>query len=641
MRSRRHVVLLSAAALFLFGLNIWGYDLWPPDEPRFAEVTREMMASGDYLTPRVNGMPYDEKPPLLFWLIALVSAPVGEVNEWTARIPSVLSGLAVVLFTYALAHSLFGARVAFWSAIVLMTSFNFWWHARTARIDMLLAACMAAAIYGFWRWEEERRRRWRVFLFLAVVAATYAKGPMGVLFSLLFVFAFYWGNPMARRQLHWFAGSVAVVAAVAAWYVPARYMAAPAEGASAESAMVANVVRNTLGRFVGVSKAQGPWYYFYTVPKDMLPWSLMLPWIVVWVWRRRGDNKMMRFLLCWTLPAFVFMSIALGKQAQYLLPLFPAFAILTAAAMLDFLDSPNLRARRILAGIWGALLCVAGIAGIAAAFVAAHIAPELVRPDWSGWRVALLTPDGTDMLPRVVLFAIAAMLLGVCALLHLRKSDVPRLHVLFAWQSAVVYVLVAMLAFPVVNDYKSAKMICEPVRQLAESGADFDLYSVGFSREEYVFYSRHFHEPVLMNIIGAHRIAPADFRRISDKQRRARKLIAQAVQQVPVADMERITPEENAALLRAVDEAIEATGEQAAALKAFEVELQDEIDVFARRFAASRPAMMFVQDEDWRWIYPLHRDPPEYHVVRHRTVGSRHVLLLANQAAWELLRRTQ
>ncbi|HEX73483.1 MAG TPA: glycosyltransferase family 39 protein [Candidatus Hydrogenedentes bacterium] len=641
MRSRHHMWLLGAAALFLFGLNIWGYDLWPPDEPRFAEVAREMMESGDYLTPRVNGLPYEEKPPLLFWMIALVSAPIGEVNEWTARIPSVLSGLAVVLFTYALANSLFGAHVAIWSAIVLMTSFNFWWHARTARIDMLLAACMAAAMYGFWRWEEERRKRWLAFLFLAIVAATYAKGPMGLLFSLLFVFAFYWGNPIARRQLHWFAGSVAVVAAVAAWYVPARYAVSLPEATSAESAMAANLLRNTIGRFLGVSKAQGPWYYFYTVPKDMLPWSLMLPWIVVWTWRRRGDNKMIRFLLCWTLPAFVFLSIALGKQAQYLLPLFPAFAILTAAAMLDFLDSPAARARRILVGIWGGLLCAAGIAGIAAVFIAARIAPELVRTDWSSWRVALLTPDGTDLLPRVALFAATAMVLGGYALLHMRKSDVPRLHILFAWQSAVVYALAATLAFPVVNDYKSAKMICEPTRQLAASGMDFDLYSVGFSREEYVFYSRHFHEPILMNIIGADRIATADFRRISDKQRRARKLIAQVVQQVAVADMERITPEESVALLRAVDAAIDATGDQAAAIKAFEDELQDEIDAFARRFAASRPALLFVQDEDWRWIYPLHRDPPEYHDVRHRTVGSRNVLLLANQAAWQLLRRTQ
>ena len=353
MGSRRHVCLLGVAALFLFGLNIWGYDLWPPDEPRFAEVAREMMESGDYLTPRVNGLPYEEKPPLLVWMIALVSAPIGEVNEWTARIPSVLSGLAVILFTCALANSLFGAHVAIWSALVLMTSFNFWWHARTARIDMLLSACMAAAMYGFWRWEEERRKRWLAFLFLAITAATYAKGPMGLLFSLLFVFAFYWGNPIARRQLHWIAGSLAVIAAVAAWYVPARYAVSLPETPSAESAMAANLFRNTIGRFLGVSKAQGPWYYFYTVPKDMLPWSLMLPWIVVWTWRRRGDNKMMRFLLCWTLPAFVFLSIAVGKQAQYLLPLFPAFAILTAAAMLDFLNSPAARARRILAGIWG------------------------------------------------------------------------------------------------------------------------------------------------------------------------------------------------------------------------------------------------------------------------------------------------
>lgn len=640
MPARTAVGFLIALALFLFGMNIWGYDLWPPDEPRFAEIAREMMLSGDYLAPRVNGMPYEEKPPLLFWMIAGVSAPFGGVNEWTTRIPSLLSGIAVLLFTYALARGMFGARVAFWSALVLMTSFNFWWHTRTARIDMLLTACMAAALYGFWRWEEERSNKWLAFLFFSITAATYAKGPMGLLFSLLFVFAFYWGNPMARRQLHWFAGSVAVVLAVAAWYVPARYAIAVPDAPSAENAMAANLIRNTIGRFLGISKAQGPWYYFYTLPKDMLPWSLMLPWIVLWTWRRRGENKMMRFLLCWTVPAFIFLSIALGKQGQYLLPLFPAFAILTAAAMLDFLDSPSARARRILAGIWGGMLCAGGLAIIAAAFIAARIVPELVRKAGEGWNTALLTPDGMNMIPRIALLTAAMFFMGACALFHARRDDVPRLHVLYAWQSALLYALVAAIAFPVVNEYKSAKMICAPVHSLADAGVDFDLYSVGFSREEYVFYARHFHAPILMNIIGENRIAPEELRRIADKQRRARKLIAQAAQKVPIADMGRITPKERAALLDAVNTAISEAGEQAAALKAFEDDLQDEIDAFAQRFGMARPALLFVQDEDWRWIYPLHRNPPEYHVIIHRTVGSRHVLLLANQAAWEIMRNT-
>ena len=94
--NRIAIAVLLALAALLFFVNTWGYDLWPPDEPRFGEVAREMMQSGNYLAPYCNGEPYKEKPPLLFWVISAISMPFGDVTEFSARAASGLAALVVV-----------------------------------------------------------------------------------------------------------------------------------------------------------------------------------------------------------------------------------------------------------------------------------------------------------------------------------------------------------------------------------------------------------------------------------------------------------------------------------------------------------------------------------------------------------------
>ncbi len=610
-----HLLWLLPLAAILFGANIGGYDLWPPDEPRFGEVAREMLDSGNYLMPTVNGVPYQEKPPLLNWLAVLASLPGGEVTEITARIPSLIGGLLAVLFTFLLAAELFGKRVAVLSALILMTCFRVWWEARTGRTDMLLGASLTATLYFFWRWEESRRAAWLLALYLALVAATYAKGPMGLLFSALFVTAFYWGNRSARKQLHWLIGALLIIGAGLLWFIPARMAAAGFETTAAGEAMASDILRNTLGRFLGSSKAAWPWYYVETVPADLGPWALFLPWTIAWTWTRRAENKMMRFLLCWTVPAFIFMSISIGKQAQYLLPLFPAFAILSAAAILDLVDSDRARWRKVTAAVWGALLVFTGLGAFGIVF----------------------TPYKESFTGGIALLAVVAAVFGLYLLYWARKSPMKSLPWIMAGQMAVLCVLCAYCAFPVINRHKSARDFCAPVRAMAEAHQEFRLYSVGFSREEYIYYSRHFHEEVLTGLVGLEGMQGIDLKKMAEQQKKARKLIAKSVEDVPVADISAITPEELQALRQAMNKAIENTGKHAEALKMFEGALQNEIDAFARKFSESTPAFMFVQDEDWRWLYTLHSRPPAHTLLRHQHVGSREVLLWANAAAAKLV----
>jgi len=612
-----HLTVLLTGAFLLFVLYLGGYDLWPADEPRFGEVAREMMASGISLVPHVNGRPYLEKPPLLFWARVLCSMPAGDVTEFSARFPSAVSGIAAGLLTYLLAARLMGPRVAFWSALVLLTSSRFWWQARTAQIDMLLTACLMGVLYCLWRWEDERRAVWLLPLYLCVAAATYAKESMGLVYTLLFVFTFYWRNRHARREIHWFVGALAVAGAEALWYIPARLGAADTTAEAVQSGLLANLFRNSIGRFLlGVSKAQPPWYYLTPIPADMMPWTLFLPWVLLWIWRHGGDNKAMRFLLCWTVPALIFFSISIGKRATYILPLFPVFAIFTAAAVLELMDGAHVRWRKRIGIAWGLALILIGVAAFAVRFT--PYAANATR--------------GTDFLGTV------ALLFGILSLVYAVRTGAARLHVAVAMQTAVLLFFTPFLVFPIINEHKSARGICAPVRRLAEAGVPFRLYSVGFSREEYVFYSKHFHEPVLTDVIPMEGIDAAALAKLAEKQKTARKLIAKSVAEAPIADMANVTPQERQALREAIDAAIAATGSNADALRFFEGSLQNAIDEFAAQFANAGPAFMFVQDEDWRWLLPLHSQPPDYAVVQHRAVGSRDVLLLANRAGADALR---
>ena len=228
-----HLVLLAGLAALMFFTNLGGYDLWPPDEPRYAEVAREMRDSGDYLTPRVNNEPYREKPPLLFWCMAAASAPFDDVTEWPARIPSATAGVAAMLLTYLLARRLFNQRTAFWAALIFITLQRTWWQARFGQIDMLLCAFLLLSLYAFWRWHDERRHRWLVLFYAACTAAIYAKGPGVLVFPTLLVIVFYWSqiwemirtrtlrNREGFGKTHLILGMCIVCVLFACWVVPA------------------------------------------------------------------------------------------------------------------------------------------------------------------------------------------------------------------------------------------------------------------------------------------------------------------------------------------------------------------------------------------------------------------------------------
>ena len=154
-----HIAIFIAGTAY-FLIPAFFHDLWTPDEPRYALVAQEMMWSGDYLVPRRNGEVYTEKPPLMFWAMAAVSWPFGNVSEVTARIPSAVSGAFVLVLVFARARRMYGSSVAWLSVVVAATAFRFWWQAHVGQLDMLLCLWVTLALYSLFRWHEARAAGW-------------------------------------------------------------------------------------------------------------------------------------------------------------------------------------------------------------------------------------------------------------------------------------------------------------------------------------------------------------------------------------------------------------------------------------------------------------------------------------------------
>ena len=617
-RTFASAALLMLALAALFGANLDGYGVWAPDEPRFAQVAREMMQRGNYLVPQVNGEDYLEKPPLLFWATALFSQFSGDVTPLTARIPSWLGGVATVVLTWMLAWRMFGARVAFWSALILSTGYRFWWQARTGQIDMLLTACTTVALYHLWQWDQDRKLFRLPVIYGAVAAGLLAKGPPAAIFPVMLILSLYWRDQGSRRAVHWVAGLFFALGIALLWYIPARLAIAGGGETTVAEGIGGNLFRNTIGRAVmGVSKAQWPWYYVVSLPSDWLPWSLFLPWVAWRVWKDRHADRMRHFLWCWTFPAFLLFSAAIGKRAIYILPLYPALAILTALAVLELMDSDRVKWRKRTGLVWVTALFLLG--------VAPHVLP--------------FTGHGDKYTAGAVFVSFATLSVAAVSLVYVLRTECRRLHAVMAASAALLFAGAAFVVFPAMDPYKSAEHISAPVRALSERGADYDLFCMRFSREEYVYYSKKFHEPVLTDLVGKASIPPEELAHAARVQIKGKSAISHAVEDVPIADLASPTPEERAALEAALHQALAEQEEKLAGALQFEDDLRAELAAFAEKLQSGRPAFFFVQDDDWRWIAALLPETLKLHGLVQREVGRRHALLLANEPGKALLDR--
>ncbi len=405
--------LVLAAALAL-GWNLGGYRLLDPDEGRNAEVAREMAQSNDYLLPRLDGLPYLDKPVVYFAAAAAAMELLGP-SEAAARLPAYLFTLASIGLAIWFARRRWGAAAGWLAGLALATMPLVLAYARATIFDSTLAFCTTAAIVSF---HEERP----VLAWAAMGLGVLTKGPVAVFMPLIVMVPYVLLTARSLSALFPLAGLAAFGVVALPWFLAvsaripefARYVF---ERESIERVMTRSFHRT------------GPSYYF-------LPILVIgtFPWIVPalagvrrwrWAWLARTVNARAQeaiLLACWVLGPLLFFTVNQSKLPQYVLPLMPAFAFAAARALAD-------------GGIGTAWK---GFAGATAALGLVLCSPAL----WWPAPIALTAAERAAIPPAAVATGVA--LLASAALLAIAvRSDRPTL-------GATAYAL-PVLALPLVS----------------------------------------------------------------------------------------------------------------------------------------------------------------------------------------------
>jgi len=310
-------------ALFLPGSLLRG--LWTPDETRYAAISKAMVDSGDWLTLRVNGQIYTQKPPVFFWAISLLGILTGGVNDIAARLVSVFSGIGTVVATYIFARRLFNGSIALVSCLVLSTTLAFFAASQMVMLDALFTFLTVSAIYLLCAGIEDggRMRSIRYFAAFTLMAlATLTKGPVGIILPLLAVSAYALLTRRMKALLSWGTtlGFIAFLAIIASWLVPACIR-------GGEEYTKELLGKQIFGRYFEAFDHKEPLlYYFYAFPAGLLPWAVLLPTAISLLARDRKDGRV-KLLIAWPLSILFFFTISSSKNILYTLPAYPAAAM--------------------------------------------------------------------------------------------------------------------------------------------------------------------------------------------------------------------------------------------------------------------------------------------------------------------------
>jgi 4-amino-4-deoxy-L-arabinose transferase-like glycosyltransferase len=325
----RDVASLALLLPVFVGVLAFVPPVYQRGEAREGLVVQSILAGGDPLVPRREGK-LASKPPLFHWIAAGTARAIGP-SDFALRVPSALGAWVMLVATFVAGMALFADRRRAWlGAGALASTVGFWRPAIEARVDMVFAGAIAVALAGFACWLRTARPAGRRVLYLGCAAATLAKGPAGVLLPGLVVAATLMGR-RERTHLRELWDPVAMVAAAGAivgWYVLGW------QRAGSEFVAV-HLVRENLDRAIGVGpfarqRAAHPLRMLGAFVMTVLPWNLAL----LGAWRRPASWST-RLLHAWWIVILVFFTIAAGKREVYLLPLYPAIALLAADRLAD------------------------------------------------------------------------------------------------------------------------------------------------------------------------------------------------------------------------------------------------------------------------------------------------------------------
>ena len=485
------VALLLGLCIVFYFFALDRSELRKPDEIRYAQVAREIVDGGDWISMHLRGRPYVEKPPLFFWLIAFSSFLWQGFSSFSVRFPAALFGTLTVLLTFFVGKTLYSTRTGFLSGLILATSYLFAYLSTRADIDTTLTFFTTASLLCFSQWyrgsqdeaknvrkaeaevevkveEKAKMRNLLIYgFYIGMALATLAKGPVGFILPLSVSLIYLvvqkdWGG---MRRMRLLSGMVLFLAIVLLWYIPAVFK-------GGEDYLHMTLFKQTIGRYSeGWAKPRPIYYFLYNFPVDFLPWILFLPAAIVYGYSRERIEKRKEFLFLfmWFVSVFVFFSLSKGKRPIYLLPLYPAASLMVGNLWNDFISAPmdHFRQEWISFPLYG-FMGLTLLGGAVTPWVLSTKFPSYLL---YGLPIAFLLVGGS-----LVMFVLT------------RFKNYGAILFLLIGMVAGGYFYTSSVIFPLVNQFKSARFTSQEITARIQPGEKLAVYGrIGAS--PYNFYT--------------------------------------------------------------------------------------------------------------------------------------------------------
>jgi 4-amino-4-deoxy-L-arabinose transferase-like glycosyltransferase len=335
-RTRTDILLLAGFSAFLFFYGLGQFGLIGADEPRYAQVAREMLDRHDWITPTLNGKPWLEKPPLYYWQATLAYSALG-VSDVSARVPSAVDATLLVVAFY-LFFRRFRRGVEVDAALMTASSAAIVGYARAASTDMPLAATFGMGMLAWWAWREGGRRAYLALFYIFMALGTLAKGPVAPFLAAVVICLYAWTAREFRLVLKtaWIPGILLFFIVSLHWYIAVQIQN--------PQFFHEFFLEHNLARFATnlYHHPEPFWYYLPVSLVALLPWTVFV--ILAFIqpvrawWSERNaateesdlELQLNLFACCWLVVPVVFFSFSRSKLPGYVLPAVPAGAVLLA-----------------------------------------------------------------------------------------------------------------------------------------------------------------------------------------------------------------------------------------------------------------------------------------------------------------------
>ena len=325
------IAIFTILSLTFYSLWLGSYPLFNPDEGRYAEIAREMLVTGDMITPRLNHVPFLDKPILHYWLQAFSMKLFG-INEWAVRLPPALLGIMGCIVTYICGRRLFNRRTGILSAAILATTPLYFGAAHYANLDLEVAVFISSSLL-FFITALQRNDAYQFYFYIAAYTATafafLTKGLIGIVFPLLIlsVWIIWFRRYDFFKKSYLILGLLLWLIIVLPWY----FLVEKANSQFLEYFFVTQQITRFLSG-IDFNNKTPFWFYIPIILIGFFPWTIFLLQTIreniEKIWRTPLQYQTEFYLLLWSAIIFIFFSIPHSKIVGYILPIFPALAIL-------------------------------------------------------------------------------------------------------------------------------------------------------------------------------------------------------------------------------------------------------------------------------------------------------------------------